>query len=151
MKRDEIVKEIIKYFEDNDKLFTACIEDLDSYNGYLGDDRFYYMDEIDEIYSDPLEALRRAYYGHDGEVYETDERGEKHYAPFCPNREYFTFNGYGNFVSYDEKDYSDHLDEYAVDAMQENRREIYGINDDETLRGLFDQLDEIDASDDEQE
>lgn len=41
-------EKIKAYFEENEEIFNACIEELDSYNGYLGDDRYYPMDELDE-------------------------------------------------------------------------------------------------------
>ena len=52
-----VIEKIIEFFNENDEIFTDCMEELDGYNGYLGDDRYYYMDEISEIYRDydPLE------------------------------------------------------------------------------------------------
>ena len=41
----EITKEIIEYFKNNEEIFNECIEELDNYNGYLGDNRYYFMDE----------------------------------------------------------------------------------------------------------
>lgn len=153
MDRNEKIKAIIEWFEDNEEVFNDCIEDLDSYNGYLGDDRIYSMDELDELYNgtDPTEILRRAFYGCDAETWHTDSHGEKEYGPFCPNRDYFTSDGCGNFVSMDYKDYSDHLDEWAVEAMAENRGNLYYINDNPELRDLFDELerDEEDEAEDE--
>lgn len=152
MERNEKVNAIIEWFEDNEDVFNECIEDLDSYNGYLGDDRYYSMDELSELYSgvDPVELLNRAYFGHDAETWYTDSHGEKEYGPFNPNREYFTFNGYGNLVSANYKDYSAFLDKYAVESMEENRRYIYGIDNDPDLRELFDAL-ENDEEEDEEE
>lgn len=100
------------------------------------------MDELNEFYSnsEPLEILRRAYYGHDQDTYHTDSHGNREYGEFNPNREYFTFNGYGNLVSTDYKDYSDHIDQYAVEEMAENRRYIGTIERDEELNKLFDEL-----------
>lgn len=141
--RENTIKKIIAYFEEQEELFNSCIEELDSYNGYLGDDRYYSMDELDELYSgtDPLEILRRAYYGHD-ENYYTDQHGEKHYSEFNPNREYFSFNGYGNLISSDYKDYSYKLDSYAIEEMSENRCYIDTIESDEELTALFDELEQ---------
>lgn len=139
---EQITKEIIAYFEENEDVFNDCIEELDSYNGYLGDDRYYSMDELDELYSgtEPTEILRRAFYGHDAETFTTDERGERTYGEFNPNRDYFTFNGYGNLVSADHKDYSAHIDHWAVESMLENRQYIDSIDRDDTLCDLFDAL-----------
>ena len=142
---ENIIKDIIEYFENNDDIFTECIEELDSYNGYLGDDRYYSMDELDEFYSgtEPSEILRRAYYGYDSETYTTDTSGNKEYGEFNPNRDYFTYNGYGNLVSADYKDYSAHLDNYAVESMSENRCYIDTIENYDELAALFDELEAV--------
>ena len=139
-----IIADIIKYFEENEDIFNDCMEDLDSYNGYLGDDRYYNMDELNDLYSgqEPQEILFRAFYGFDADTWMTDSSGNKEYGAFNPNREYFYFNGYGNLVSSDYKDYSDKLDGYAVEAMSEGRNYIDSIEDDDTLADLFDELEE---------
>lgn len=140
--RSELIAEIVEVFKNDNELFNACIEELDSYNGYLGDDRAYPMEELEEFYSDadPIELLNRAYYGRDDENYYIDKHGEKHYESFNPNRDYFYYNGYGNLCSTDYPDYSDHIDTYAIEAMLENRDEIDSIDNDETLSELFDAL-----------
>lgn len=139
---ENIIADIIAYFENNEDIFNDCMEELDGYNGYLGDSRYYSMDELDEFYrdSDPLEILRRAYYGRDDDTYTTDSSGNKTYGEFNPNRDYFYYNGYGNLVSSDYKDYSAHLDNYAVEAMSKNRSYIDSIDNDEELTALFDEL-----------
>ena len=140
-----IIADIIQYFKENEDVFNDCMEDLDSYNGYLGDDRYYDMEELNDIYrgQEPQEILFRAFYGFDADTWMTDSSGNKEYGAFNPNREYFYFNGYGNLVSSDYKDYSDKLDGYAVEAMSEGRNYIYSIEDDDTLADLFDELEEI--------
>lgn len=145
---EEVTAAIIEYFEENGDTFADCIEELDSYNGYLGDDRYYSMDELDEFYHDtePSEILRRAFYGHDAETYITNGSGNREYGAFNPNREYFTYNGYGNLVSADYKDYSDKLDRYAVEEMSENRSYIDSIESDDDLAALFDELEEAQAN-----
>lgn len=141
---EEITEDIIQYFKENEEVFNDCIEELDSYNSYLGDDRYYSMDELDELYNgvQPSEILNRAFYGYDSETYTTDGSGNREYGQFNPNREYFTYNGYGNLVSADYKDYSGYLDEYAIEAMSENRRYIDTIDENETLSALFDELEQ---------
>jgi len=135
---------IIDYFKDNEDVFNECIEDLDGYNGYLGDDRYYEMDMLDEFYEgvDATEILNRAFFGYDADSWHIDKYGDKVYGAFCPNRDYFTFNGYGNLVSSDWKDYSAFLDEYIVEALAENRGNLYAIDDNEELAGLFDEYEE---------
>ena len=146
---NEKINAIIEYFKDNEETFNDCIESLDSYNGYLADDRIYSMDELPEFFSndDIMNILNRAFFGRDDEEWYADERGEKHYGSFNPNREYFYFNGYGNLVSCNYKDYSAFLDNYAVESMAEHRQYIWEIEHDDELKELFDALE----NDDEQE
>lgn len=142
-KKDTITEDIIKYFEAHADVFTDCIEELDGYNGYLGDDRFIPMDELPDIFSnaEPLELLNRAFYGYDADTYTTDAHGDRVYGAFNPNREYFTFNGYGNLISTNYKDYSCHLDKWAIDAMRENREYVDTIDDNAELSAMFTELD----------
>ena len=139
---EEITADIIAYFENNEDVFNDCMEELDNYNGYLSDDRYYSMDELDEFYNgvEPSEILRRAFFGYDEDTYTTDRDGNKTYSAFNPNREYFRYNGYGNLVSADYKDYTGQLDKYAVESMSENRDYIDSIDNDEELIALFDEL-----------
>lgn len=139
---EEITADIIEYFENNEDIFNDCMEELDSYNGYLGDDRYYSMDELDELYNgiEPSELLRRAFFGYDEETYTTDSSGNKTYGAFNPNRDYFRYNGYGNLVSADYKDYSGMLEPFAIEVMRENRDYIDSIDDNEELSALFDEL-----------
>lgn len=135
-------EKIIDFFNNNDDLFNSCIEELDNYNGYLGDNRYYEMEMLNEFYNgtDPVEILQRAYFGRDDDTWTTDSSGNKIYGEFNPNRDYFTFNGYGNLVSTDYKDYSACLDAYAIEEMRENRSWIDTIENDDELTALFDEL-----------
>ena len=136
------MKKIIEFFENNEDIFNACIEELDSYNGYLNDDRYYYMEDLNEFYNDtePLELLYRCFYGYDEDNYTTDSSGNKTYSEFNPNREYFRYNGYGNLVSTNYKDYSDKLDNYFIDELLNNKEHIYSIEENEELTALFEEL-----------
>ena len=142
MNRNVIVEKIIEYFKNNEEVFNAAIEELDAYNGYLGDDRYYEMEYLSEFYSgaDPIELLNRAYFGRDDETWTTDGNGNKTYGSFNPNRDYFYYNGYGNLVSADYKDYTGYIDVYVVEAMSENRQYIYTIEEETDLCVLFDEL-----------
>ena len=119
MKTSEKLQE---FFKENLDEFISAIEELDSYNGYLDDNRLYEMEMLDEFYQgqSAIEILRRAFYGHD------ERDGEK--SEFNPNRKYFYFNGYGNLVSVDEYDeeeyYKDFLDDYAVEQIIENAENL---------------------------
>jgi len=148
MKENTIAK-IVEFFKDNEEIFNSCMEELDGYNGYLGDDRYYSMEELDELYSDikPLELLARAYYGRDDDTWTTDASDNKTYGEFNPNREWFHYNGYGNLASSDYKDYTGYLDNYTVEAMNEIRCYIDSIDEDEELSALFDELEEDEKED----
>ena len=150
--KEQTIQKIIDYFKDNEDVFNDCIEELDSYNGYLSDDRYYPMDELNEFYTgtEPTEILCRAFYGYDAETYTTDGNGNREYGQFNPNREYFYYNGYGNLVSADYKDYSAFLDRYAVEEMSENRRDIDAIEENEELTKLFNELEESDSEEDDE-
>ena len=142
---EEVTADIIEFFENNEDIYNEAIEELDGYNGYLGDDRYFSMDELDELHNgtEPSELLRRAFFGYDEETYTTDRDGNKTYGTFNPNRDYFRYNGYGNLVSADYKDYSGQLDKYAVESMSENRRYIDSIEQSAELVALFDELEEV--------
>lgn len=144
MNREHTINSIIEYFENNEEIFNSCIEELDSYNGYLNDDRFYEMEMLQDFYhgTDPVELLQRAFFGHDEDTWHTNNHGEKEYGPFNPNREYFYYNGYGNLVSTNYKDYSVHLDRYLIENLSENRCYIDTIEEHEELTELFDKLEE---------
>ena len=102
------------------------------------------MDELDELHNgtEPSELLRQAFYGYDEETYTIDRDGNKTYGAFNPNRDYFRYNGYGNLVSADYKDYSGMLEPFTIEVMRENRDYIDSIETDETLQKLFDKLEE---------
>ena len=140
--KEKIIEKIIGYFKENEDIFNQCAEELDSYNGYLGDNRYYSMDELNGIYSetDPIEILTRAYYGYDADTYTTDAFGNREHGEFNPNRGYFKYNGYGNLVSTDYPDYSSMLDDYIIDDMLENRQWIDTIDENPELSELFDEL-----------
>lgn len=137
------IKEAMKnYFENNENEFIEVIEDLDSYNGYLGDDRYYNMEELDEMLYGltPSEVLARTFYGGDDDTKDRNGiRGE-----FNPNRAYFYYNGYGNLCSTDYKDnYNYYLDDNFIDAVIENAGSLYNIP--EEIQELLDELEKVEA------
>ena len=122
---EDIVTDAVAFFETDDEAFVDAIEALDSWDGYLGDDRVYYMEEINEIYtSDPLEAITRAFYGYDGDSRRSNDDGTEYKESFNQNKKYYYYNGYGNLVSTDYKDYSDKLDEYFIEDLYEHKDDI---------------------------
>lgn len=143
--KEAIANKIMELLQNNSDLLTEVIEDLDSYNGYLGDDRYYDMELLADFYAgcDPLELLNRAYFGYDADSWHTDSHGEKQYGAFNPNRDYFRFNGYGNLVSTYYKDYSDKLDSWLIDALAENINHLYTVEENEELRELLEEYNEL--------
>lgn len=139
---EEIREEIKKYFKEHEDEYNEVIEDLDGYNGYLGDDRYWNMEDLDELYNgtEPTEILTRAFYGYD-EMYQ-DENGN-HPEPFNPNRDYFRYNGYGNLVSTDCKDYSGRLDNYFIDEVIDNADNLDTIPDE--VKELIEEIEAIEA------
>lgn len=102
------------------------------------------METLNEFYNgvEPTEILTRAYYGRDDESWHTNGHGEKEHGAFNPNRDYFYYNGYGNLVSANYKDYSAYLDENTVQEMSDYRNHIDSIDDDYDLAELFDELEQ---------
>ena len=117
---------LMELFASDEELFNSTIEELDSYNGYLGNDRYFEMYLLPEFMDGKniIDLLNMAYFG-DDDNYHVDEYGHKHYESFNPNREYFYFNGYGNLCSTDYKDYSARLDDYFIDAIIENQNYLF--------------------------
>ena len=126
-RKKEILEDILGYFQENENEFIEAIEELDSYNDYLNDDRQYPMEELSEFLCgiDPLEAIERAFFGYDKESY----NGERYEQSFNPYRKYFYFNGYGNLVSTDYLDYSSYLDEYFVEELADHWNKLGYCNE----------------------
>lgn len=114
-------QELLEFYKKNTEDFNSDIEELDSWNGYLGDDKVIPMDELDEVFQgvDPSEIVRRAFFGFDEPYAKSEAR-----PSFNPNRDYFYFSGYGNLVSTDERDYSGYLDEDFVQDIIDNEPDL---------------------------
>jgi hypothetical protein len=136
----EIRQELKDLFEEDNTLFNETIEELDSYNGYLGDDRYYFMENLTDCIdtSDLWNSLiYRMFYGRDDDCYITNSQGEKEYSQFNPNRDYYYYDAYGNLVSSDDKDYSAYLDDYFIDELLNN---YDFLNIDADIEILLDEL-----------
>lgn len=140
--REQIIEKIKEKLADNEEIFNELCEELDSWNGYLGDDRYYPMDEFYEL-NQPISQesfdnlMNRIYYGHDEDNFTYDNSGNKSYGCFNPNRDWFKYDGYGNLVSTDYKEYLVTVDE-LIDEVVEN---YYDIDiDDVELDKLFEEL-----------
>ena len=104
MTRDDAITKILEHYKEYDDDFTHDIEELDAYNGYLGDDRCISMDDFNELMSgkEPWELARMIYFG-----------------TFNPNDDYFYFNAYGNLESTNYPDYSSFFGEYFAEDLIE--------------------------------
>lgn len=133
---ERVTAEIIDWFEEHESEYVETIEELDDWNGYLNDDRYWNMSDLNDLYCNesPEEILRRAYFGYDGDSPEENRR------QFNPMSEYFHFNGYGNLVSSDSKDYSAHLDHWFVESCLEHMNDLWSIKANPELSDLFDRL-----------
>lgn len=139
MTRQEQIEKIITYLEENEEAAANCIEQLDDYNGFLDFNRYYNMEDLPIFYENDIEnLLDRVYFGYD-EDYSTEEQK----ATFNPLRDYFKYNGYGNLVSSNYKDYSSYIDDYLIEELENHKRDIYEIDDNIDLNILFNDLDKI--------
>ena len=127
-----LVDELMNYYRENNEDFANDIEELDEWTGCLYDDKIYPMECLNEFFqgTEPVEILMRAFYGYD-EPYKNGDPSK----PFNPNRNYFYFNGYGNLVSINEKDYSDYLDNDFIQDIIDNR---YNLSLSSGAEGIID-------------
>ena len=148
MTKQEIFEEIIEFFNNDTDAFEEIIEELDGYNGFLGDDRYYLMEELTELLQgkDAIDLLNMAFFGRDDDAWHTDASGNKIHGAFNPNRNYFYFNGYGNLVSSDYKDYSYKLDDYFVQDLIDYHTCLYSIDKYENLIELIEKCEELEQS-----
>ena len=117
-------QDVVDYLFDNDDLFCNLLEQMDNWNGYLGDDRWYPMDELDEYLcgKSPSEIL--------GMVD----------LSFDVRDDFFRVDGYGDLESCDNPDYSYYLGAGFVSDLLEVRNHM-DIEDDE-LNEMLDSLEE---------
>ena len=89
MKKMKLARQIIDSSQFFDEDAVGMINEYCDYvnnpDGYI-----YRMDELNEHFTEPWEAVRSAFYG-----------GRHNFAgdSFNPNDSWFTYNGYGNLVS----------------------------------------------------
>lgn len=140
--RAEIIAAILALFEEDEELFADVLEEFDGWDGFLGDDRWENMEELDEYFEgkSATDILARAFYGYDADMWHTNSHGEKEFGAFNPNRSYFRFNGYGNLISSDYRDYSNLRTEDTVEKLESEYYRLDTICDNDELRGLFEEL-----------
>lgn len=132
---------IIEFFKNNNDLFCDCVEELNDYDEFLYDDRYYEMESLNEFFAgkEPIEIIDRAFYGYD-DSFTTNEKGEYIYKEFNPRRNYFKFNEYGNLVSSNRRDYAWRLNDDLIEELKENKEWISSIVNNPELKEMFDEL-----------
>lgn len=133
---DDVVADVIAYFEDNDDDFIEVIEALDDENGILGEARYHDMEDLDyevgTMYpSEFLDCI---------DLYSWDKYDD-----------YFKYEG-GELQSFGSKDYTEYLNEDFVNDLFEYYDDMCETPDE--VRTLFDdwkgnEEDEADEDDDE--
>ncbi len=128
--RENKINEIVAYFDNNRDVFNSALEELDDYNGELGDERIYPMWELCDHFGNLTlkEFLNK-----------TNDN-------FDLSANYFKYTYDGKIETCDEPDYSNHYYSmaYAVEELHDNRAHIMGtLEDNPELLDLFDELDEI--------
>lgn len=117
-RRDVVIEKITEVIQDDTDIFVSLCEELDNWNGFLGDARCVDMYEIDEYFTKPSDLLSAM-------------------DSFDKDDEYFYFDGWGNVTTASDKFdvYSDEIDiDELVDDVIDNYNHI-DIND-TTLREL---------------
>lgn len=134
MKKKEIYEEILDYMNSDIIEGNTVVEELDSWNGYLGVDKIYEADLIDDILCDtkPSEVL---------DMIGSWDSGDR----------YFYFNDYGNLCSTDYIDYSDYFDDYLIGAVVDNWNNLYTDDFAPRLIELFELLVNRDYEEDEED
>ena len=143
MERTDIIDEIIELLESDEELLIEAVEQLDDWNGFLDYNRYFDMELLEDVlYSrDVIDTLNMAYFGR-------DEDSWNEYSSFNPNRNYFRFNGYGNLVSSDHKEYSSFLTEDFIQDLYENRYKLEVIANNSELKELFNKLEQLEELED---
>lgn len=143
MERENVINEIIEIFEGDEELFIEAVEEIDDWNGFLEHHRYVEMELLEDVLDgrDVLDILNMSYFG-------KDEDSWNDVSSFNPNRNYFRFNGYGNLVSSDYKDYSYYLNEDLIENLYEQRYKLCVIDNNSELKELFDKLEELEELED---
>ena len=116
-RKQHVREAIAEVLDDNTDAFVEVCEELDNWNGFLGDARCYDMSEIDEFFSSPSELLDKM-------------------DNFDKDDEYFYFTIYGVTTASDK--YDIYSDEVSVDDVIDAIEDCYNHIDitDTTLNEL---------------
>ena len=125
----EKILEVIKEMEDGDiiSLWNEYCYDANRYDDEIID--AYKLEELIENSNDAMNWLNRFYFGYD----DYNKEGSAN-----PNRNYFTFNGYGNIISFDYI-YNSYKEEFSyifiddlIDYIIENEN-AFGVDEIEEI------------------
>ena len=142
-RRQYVYDKAIDILEDEDDTFDEACEELDCWNGFLGDERCYEMDMIDDFFNRPSDLLDKM-------------------SDFDYTDDYFYFTVYGVTTTDDKHDvYTDNFSaEDVLDALIDNFSHV-DLRESNELNELLDVLtsenfgieddwsyDEVDSEDD---
>jgi hypothetical protein len=136
----KLVETLLNYYCEHDDDFNHDIEELDDWKGCLGDGRIEPMYMLDEFYKnkDSTEILRNAFFEYDNAYSKSEQR-----ETFNPNRKYFYFNGYGNLVSTDEREYNDYLYVDYIQDIIDNEHHLFLSDGAQEIIDDYDELKEM--------
>ena len=127
-----IEKRMVDYWKAHNDSFSRVCEDLDSYDGFLDDDRLYPMDELDDLLYDkkPSEVLQ---------MVDTDN--------FNYNDDYFYYDIYG-IRSTNEKEYFNDVSYSEVfEKLTDNYGKLFNYRYGNAYCILFNDVDNINSQD----
>ena len=131
-----IENRMVKYWEAHNDSFSRVCEELDSYDGFLDDNRCYPMDELDDLLcgKKPSEVLQ---------MVDTDN--------FNYNDNYFYYDTDDRICSTDEKNYYDYVDYSEVfDKLIDDYGKIFNYRYGNAYYELFNDIDNIDRQDEDE-
>ena len=57
MLRETAKQKLENLFKENEELFNNTIEEIDSWDGFLGDDRYFFMEDLDDEVTEIIDAI----------------------------------------------------------------------------------------------
>ena len=124
------------YWKSHNDSFSRVCEELDSYDGFLGDNRCYPMDELDDLLcgKKPSEVIQ---------MVDTDN--------FNHNDDYFYYDGDDHLCSTDEKEYFNDFDYSEVfEKLIDDYGKIFNYRYGNAYYELFNDIDNIDSQDEDE-
>ena len=124
------------YWKTHNESFSGVCEELDSWDGFLGNDRLYSMDEIDELLygKKPSEVLQ---------MVDTDN--------FNHNDDFFYYDADDRICSTDEKEYFNDFDYSEVfDKLIDDYGKIFNYRYGHAYYELFNDINNINSQDEDE-